>query len=272
MFKFLFPKKVELIAEEESSTLNVDTKGIENLFAYIENRSGISLEKTKVLIQNKITTFCRNKNISSFQKLLDSFTHDNDLWVEFVNLITINETYFFREKGQILEALKKHTKTTDTLSILCAPSSTGEEIYSVVILALEMGITNFKVIGIDISIEAITKAKNGLYTQRSVHKIPPNTLEKYFTAQDEKYKIKDTLKRHTQFTVCNLFEDELYKLGKFDFILSRNMFIYFKDEKKLEAYQRLSRLKKELSSTIYLGHADVSSKLSEYIKSISQEG
>ena len=217
-------------------------------------------------MQNNIISFCKNKNINSFEELLNKLQTKTTLWIEFINIITINETYFFREKNQIIKALIKHNKTTSPLNILCAPSSTGEEVYSIVILIIEMKITNFKVTGIDISTEAIKKAKIGIYNERSVHKISPNILNKYFHISNNKYKVKDLLKKYTNFIECNLFEDKIYHIGKFDLIFSRNMFIYFKDEIKIKAYKRISALKKDTYSNIYLGHADVSSKLQNYIR------
>ncbi len=267
MFSFLFANNKTSDIKKDDATIAVNIEALEALYKYIENRSGIALQKSKALIQNNIISFCKNKNISSLQMLLKRLQNNDALWREFVNLITINETYFFREKSQITEALNKNRVTKNRLDILCAPSSTGEEIYSVVILALESGITNFQVMGIDISTKVIQKAQYGVYNERSVHKIPKNLLNKYFNELDAKYILKDEIKTYTECIECNLFEDKIYQLGKFDIIFSRNMFIYFKDDKKIEAYKRLKTLKKDTYSSIFLGHADVSSKLSDYIRS-----
>lgn len=267
MFSFLFSNKKTSDIQKEDNAIAVNTDALEPLYKYIENRSGIALQKSKVLVQNNIISFCKNKNIISLQILLEKLQGNGALWREFINLITVNETYFFREKSQIREALKKHKIMKSRLDILCAPSSTGEEIYTVVILALESGITNFQVTGIDISSKAIEKAEYGVYNERSVHKIPQNLLNTYFNELDTNYKLKDEIKKYTELIECNLFEDKIYQLGRFDIIFSRNMFIYFKDDKKIEAYKRLEALKKDTNSSVCLGHADVSSKLSDYMRS-----
>lgn len=72
--------------------------------------------------------------------------------------------------------------------------------------------------------------------------------------------------QYIQFKECNLFESEISMLERYDIIFSRNMFIYFKDSTKIEAYKRLESLKKNTNSNIYLGHADISSQLENYIR------
>ncbi len=267
MFSFLFKKtEHDLNTKENHHNIAVNTDGIEALYDFIEKNAGISLQKSKVLVKNHIIALCERYNISSFLSLLEEVKNNKTLFTELVDAVTIHETYFFREKEQIVEALKQH-KNNSPLSILSAPSSSGEEAYSIAILALEMGIKNFHVSGIDISRAIIEKANSSLYSQRSVDFLSQELLEKYFIKTHDRYSVKESLKEYATFKQINLFEDDIYQLGKFDIIFSRNMFIYFQDEKKVEAYKRLESLKKDENSSIYLGHADISSKLSQYIRS-----
>lgn len=265
MFKFFKSKSQSQQEKIVSPIKDVNTQNIDILYKYIENKSGIYLDKSKAIIKQKIISFCKEKNLRSIDVLLRGLQVDNIFWQEFIQIITINETYFFRENQQIINALEKY-KSFSTLNILCAPSSTGEEVYSVVILALEMGIKNFKAVGIDIDKTVIKKAKECLYNERSLHRVNSTILNKYFISLANSYTVKKSVKKHTLFVESNLFENDILTLGKFDLIFSRNMFIYFKDDKKIEAYQRLELLKKNLSSKIYLGHADISSSLTEYIR------
>ncbi|MDF1876077.1 hypothetical protein JHD48_10050 [Sulfurimonas sp. SAG-AH-194-I05] len=266
MLRFLFKNKLETTSNQPvSKSIIVDTHEIEPLYAYIEQYSGIALQKSKVLVQNHIIILCERNNISSFGELLRKIKQDEILFKTLVDSVTIHETYFFREKGQLEEALTQH-KNSPALSILSAPCSSGEEAFSIAILALEMGITNFQVVGIDISGSIIQKAKNSSYTKRSIKFLPKALLEKYFTNSNDTYIVKKELYKYVTFLQCNLFDDKIYQIGMFDIIFSRNMFIYFNDEKKIQAYKRLESLKKNLDASIYLGHADISSKLSQYIR------
>ncbi len=266
MFNFYFNQKLKTLKNTtEVKNVIVNTQEIEVLYSYIEQYSGISLKKSKVLVQNHIVTLCERENISSFRELLTKIKDDKTLFKNLIDTITINETYFFREKEQIKEALKNYKKQ-EPFSILSIPCSLGEEAFSIAILALEMGIKKFKVVGIDISTNIIQKANISSYNQRSINFLPTALLHKYFINSNDTYIVKNELKKYVKFLQCNLFEEKINKIGKFDIIFSRNMFIYFKDDKKIEAYKRLENLKKDVHSSIYLGHADISSKLFDYIR------
>ncbi len=267
MFSFIFKRKKHILDTKENNyQIVVNTDGIEALYDFIEKNAGISLQKSKVLVKNHIIALCERYKISSFLTLLEEVKKDKELFTELVDAVTIHETYFFREKEQIIEVLEQY-RNNSSLSILSAPSSSGEEAYSIAILALKMGIKDFHVTGIDISGAIIERANSSLYSQRSVTLLNVEILEKYFIKIDDKYSIKESLKEYVTFKQMNLFDDNIYQLGKFDLIFSRNMFIYFQDEKKIEAYKRLESLKKDKNSSIHLGHADISSKLSQYIRS-----
>jgi len=90
-----------------------------------------------------------------------------------------------------------------------------------------------------------------------VKNLNPVLLEKYFEIENEKYKIKNTIKDLVEFRKVNIFEDELFSLGKFDYIFSRNMFIYFDKETKHKAKDRLESLLKTPQNPIFFGHADM---------------
>lgn len=247
--------------------LLVDTYGIEGLYDYIEERTGIALKKSKVMVQNNIVALCIKNKIPSFNDMLIEIENNEVLFRSLIDVVTVNETYFFREKGQIENAIKRYKNNKDSISILSVPCSSGEEAYSIAIIALESGITNFNIVGVDISTTVINKAKNASYGRRSVGLIPQEILKRYFIVDSHQFIVKKEVTKHVEFVESNVFEETFLHIGRFDLIFSRNMFIYFKDEKKVEAYKRLEKLKKDNSSSIFLGHADISSKLGDYIRS-----
>ena len=266
MFNFFLKSSLQTSIKQKISEITVDTCGVESLYDYIEQHSGISLQKSKVLVKNNIVALCKENNISSFGELLVKIKNNEILYQALIDSVTVHETYFFREKEQLERALKKY-RDKEPLCILSLPCSSGEEVYSIVIIALEMGIKDFKVIGVDISNTIIQKATKSFYTKRDIDFLPEVLLKKYFLKEKDGYRVKNELKSYVKFFKHNLFEDTICHIGKFDIIFSRNMFIYFNDEKKIKAYKRLEYLKKEINSSISLGHADASSRLSEYIRS-----
>jgi len=268
MFSFFRKKQQKLLDIKNTLTPEeICTNHIEPLYSFIETKTGILLDIQKELIRHKILTFCVQNNITSFNILLDELKKNKPFFENFIGTVTINETYFFREKKQIIKALLSHSQTSnEELRILSLPSSRGDEVYTIVLLAFAINLTNFHVVGVDIDKQVIQKAKQGVYNPRALHKIDKETLMKYFEVEGDVYHIKNSVKKFTSFYQYNLFDDELFQLGKFDIIFSRNLFIYFNDSKKIEAYKRLEKLKKNHHSQIYLGHADISSKLHDYIR------
>ena len=71
------------------------------------------------------------------------------------------------------------------------------------------------------------------------------------------YKLKDTIKSHVTFKLVNIFEQSFKGLGKFDYIFSRNMLIYFDKETKLKAKCILESMRKDNSQDIFFGHDDI---------------
>lgn len=113
-----------------------------------------------------------------------------DEFLSFIGLLTINETYFFREPAQ-LDVLAK--QLTDRLShrtdkpvfrLLSAGCSTGEEAYSLAIKLLEIpgvGETwDFQVVGVDVDVNAIDKARTGIFGEYSFRAFPEEKRLRYF--------------------------------------------------------------------------------------------
>ncbi|MDQ7044531.1 MAG: CheR family methyltransferase [Sulfurimonas sp.] len=173
--------------------------------------------------------------------------------------LTTNESYFYRELKQIMDLVELVKKSSADISILCAPSSTGEEPYSIAIALLEAGVhpSKFKILGIDINAQVIFKAKEAIYIQEHMRNLSPQIISKYFAMEHEKYTLSQSVKSLVSFEVINLFDESLKAIGKFDFVFSRNMLIYFDKETKLKAKKILDNLRKNEINDVFFGHADL---------------
>ncbi|MDQ7055899.1 MAG: CheR family methyltransferase [Persephonella sp.] len=143
---------------------------------------------------------------------------------------------------------------------MSAPCSTGEEVYSIAIYLLEEGNyikkRDFILVGIDIDSLAIEKAKEGLYSERSLHKVPQNLREKYFIKEGEFYRVRPFLRESVSFEVVNVLDKyRMKRLGMFDVIFSRNMLIYFEERERLEAIANFYSIMKP-GGYLFLGHAE----------------
>jgi chemotaxis protein methyltransferase CheR len=254
MFEFLKKDSVEI----EDKEIQEDFSDIESVAHYFKNETGVTFETQFSILQNKVSIFCKKRDINSFKRLLEIVKKDSLIKQELIDYLTTNETFFYREYSQIEELVKLVELAVGRVDILCAPCATGEEPYSIAIALLESNIpsSRFDIVAIDINDEALQKAKIGLYKERNVRNLSKEILQRYFFPQDNIYKIKDEIKSKVTFKKFNIFDKNLSTLGKFDFIFSRNMLIYFDQETKIKAKTILESLRKNDKHEIFFGHAD----------------
>ena len=249
---------------------------------YIYRKTGIYLELDKHFekLSKYIEARCKVIGADSFRKYFYTLRFDDKDGTEFqalVNGMTVNETYFYREKEQfevlvdrILPELHAIKPKGQTLRILSAPSSTGEEPYSMILHILEEGRIveerDIEIVGIDIDSTVIEKAKLGKYSDRSVHAIPAGALAKYFKKKPLGYDLIDDLIGAVDFKLANVFDrGDMRKLGKFDVIFSRNMLIYFDDASRKEVAMTFYDMLNP-GGYVLLGHAEYMSRITSVFK------
>ena len=256
---FSFFKKRERETVEKKVEPIEDFSSIEELIRFFKHKTGIDFFNKKEIVKNKLIVFCRKREIYSFSQLLESIQQNKILNQELVDYLTVNETYFFRETPQIEEMIQKAKQLGHKIEILCAPSSSGEEPYTIAIMMLEAGFepSDFHIVGIDISEKIISRAKEAKYGERSLHRAETHIKTKYFDKLDDRYVLRDTVKNRVSFRCVNIFDESLANLRKFDFIFSRNMMIYFDYETKIKAKNILQNLLKRPEDSIFFGHADM---------------
>lgn len=259
IFDFFKKSKKEEVVETKPT--NVEKFDDVTLVAeYFQKETGIvTYERQYSILKNKVTSFCRQNEISSFRDLLDELDHNLNLKQEFIDNLTTNETFFYREVKQIESLVELVKKSDFDVSILCAPSSTGEEPYSIAIALLEAGVSSkkFSIVGIDINADAIKKAKSAIYGERNIRNLSQSVLNKYFTQDGNKYILDAGVKSLVSFRIENIFDNSFKSLGKFDFVFSRNMLIYFDKATKLKAKEILESMRKTDEHEVFFGHADL---------------
>lgn len=257
MFRWLRSNKVSAPQEKKISNVEnfVDPKPVLTKFTAI---TGIHFNHKESITASKLIHFCRNHHITSFEELYSCLESDHDILEALINLLTVNETYFFRESRQIYFLTEKSVRTKEKIRILCAPGSTGEEPYSIAIALLEGGYPSdrIEIVSLDINSDVVVLAKEGCYNARSLHKTPLSLQEKYFTKEEDGFKISNNVKRLVTFHTLNVFDESLFDLGLFDTIFSRNMLIYFDEATVIRAVERLGSLARNKESLLFFGHAD----------------
>jgi len=244
---------------------------------FIYRKSGIFLEKDKHFekLKKYIDSRAAELEMDNFRKYFFKLRFDDKEGEEFqelMNAITVNETYFFREKDQfealvnsILPELHENMPKNRPLRILSSPCSTGEEPYSMILHIVEEGTVveerDIEVVGIDIDSTVIKKAIAAKYTERSVHAIPKDILAKWFKKKALGYELSEDLQGTVDFQVANIFDKtQMRKLGKFDVIFSRNMLIYFDDASRKEVAMTFYDMLNP-GGYVLLGHAEYMSRI-----------
>lgn len=228
--------------------------------------AGISLsDAKKVLLVGRLTKRLKHYNFDTFSqyyRLLSSGQHPEELQV-MVDLLTTNETYFFREPGHfafLKNEVIRARRPAGTFRVWSAACSTGEEVYTLaMLLADSLPQSPWEVVGSDISTQVLAKAAAAHYPLDRNEGIPPEFLTRYclkgVRSQSGTFLITPELKRRTHFRQVNLTLPVPADVGEFDVIFLRNVMIYFDmDTKRKVVANLLPRLKS--GGYLFIGHSE----------------
>lgn len=187
---------------------------------------------------------------------------------DIMDVLTTNETYFFREAFQlkaftdeILPELKtiKESRGERTLRIWSAGCSSGEEPYTIAMLLLDIGMFNgwrIEIIGTDICHRVLQQARKGVYSRSSFRTTDESYIQSYFQEQDGNYRVNDEVKGLVTISHLNLFDqNRLALLGKMDVIFCRNVIIYFDQVAKKKVVDSFYRSLCD-AGFLLLGHSE----------------
>jgi chemotaxis protein methyltransferase CheR len=260
--------------------LDLNYKEFVKVRDYLYRKTGIFIDdKKQNSFVKKLQPYLEQNGYMNFRSFFHTlrFGNNQSFIQDIINLITVNETYFYREEHQfealinnVLPLLHKIKPKNEIIRILCAPSSSGEEPYTIALSLLAQKTIleqrDIELVGIDIDSKIINKAKAGMYNKRSVQFIPPSLLRQYFTIEGTNYQISNMIRNAVNFKIANVMDKRrMRELGKFDIIFSRNMLIYFDDESRREVGVTFYDMLKP-DGYIFLGHADKMSRISSLFK------
>ncbi len=238
-------------------------KVIRNL---IYKNSGIYFSDNRLnFLESRLHKRLSALQIDSLEKYYDILINDTNRneWKELFDVITINESYFFRSAEQlgvlhkyIIPEIVQNKKGFDkTLRIWSAGCSTGEEPYSIAITINEYlksyyNHIQFQILATDINKTVLNKARQGLYNSYAVKNMPTQLLLKNFTISDMGYRLNDDIKQMVRFANINLFEEkDVMSVKGTDIIFCENVLIYFDIPSKKQV---ISMFYNVLSSNGYL--------------------
>lgn len=217
---------------------------------FIYDAAGITMANGKqALVSGRLAKRLAHYQLNSYGdylRLLESRAQPAELQVA-VDLLTTNETYFFREPKHfaLLRDLAQDARDKNrTLRVWSAASSSGEEPYSIaMVLADVMGIDGaWEVLGTDISTRVLQRARSGHYPIERAAQMPQAYLKRFCLkgqgSEAGTLLIERGLRQRVQFQHLNL-NAPLPRIGSFDVIFLRNVMIYFSLETKRQVVARL---------------------------------
>ena len=220
---------------------------IQAFIQLIVQRTGLKIrendrENFRTVLLERVKFTGLNSPEEYYHLLIKNTTQSYQEWNGLTAKITNTESFFFRDKGQF-RLLKNHIfpelisrkSKTKTIRVCSAGCSTGEEPYSIAMLLsdlipdiMEWDLT---VLGIDINIAAIEKARAGVYRPWSFRGIDKNIQRRFFEQVNQQYCVSDDIKKMVSFQSGNLLDsslsDPFSNIKDVDLILCRNVFIYF---------------------------------------------
>jgi len=225
---------------------------------------------SRYLLEKRLSARLRANNISNFRDYYRYLRYDGNRENELaavIDVLTVNETYFFREKNQllsfseeILPELRERNRFSRKLRIWSAGCSTGEEPYTIGMLVLDSNLFNgwdIEIIGSDINRRVLQAARRGIYRNNSFRCIDDYYVEKYFEPLgDGSFRITDRVKRLLNFGYLNLLDPvKMRFIGKTDVVFCRNALIYFDMQSRKKVVDGFYNVLAE-GGYLLLGHAE----------------
>ena len=242
----------------QASIAVINPKNYQFLLDHVYSHAGIVLEGDKhYLFECRLAPIVRQLGLESIDDLcvLIQSSRQPEVGHQVVEAMTTNETYFFRDPSHydairtvLLPRLIKERGDTKKLRFWSAASSTGQEAYSLAMLLLEEGLSdwNIQILGTDFSSQALERARSGKYQQIEVNRgLPAALLIKHFRRSGTVWQLSEQVRRMVSFETIDL-RKSMRALGPFDLVFCRNVMIYFDAETKMN-------ILKELHGTLFRG-------------------
>jgi chemotaxis protein methyltransferase CheR len=185
---------------------------------------------------------------------------------EAADILTTNETYFYREPYQlraftreVLPELAAANARERRLRMLSAGCSTGEEVYTLAALVTESGLFenwDVELVGSDISRRCVAQARSGAYGEHAFRTPEAAPLRRWFHLRAGKWVVDDALRTMVRFQRENLVSPSaLATVGRLDAVFCRNMMIYFDLAARRTLLRRLHEKMRE-GAWLMLGHSE----------------
>lgn len=255
----------------------ISTKEFSLFKAFIFDEAGISLAPAKQpLVSSRLSKRLRHHGLRSFGEYYQYIQISENATEKqiAINLLTTNETHFFREPKHfdfLRDKILPFRSRGGTFRVWSAASSSGEEPYTIaMVLAEHMPHESWEVIGSDISTAVLEKARIGSYPIQRAEEIPRQYLTKYCLKGTKEAEgtllITKELRQKVHFTSINLMQP-FPNLGEFDIIFLRNVMIYFEMETKRQIINKMLPMLRP-NGYLFISHSETLNGVSEDLQTV----
>lgn len=243
----------------------------------IKDKFGILLAEEKVhALHGKLGKILSKSSLRSLEELYTqvSYRNDDELIDDIIDAITVNETFWFRDRTPwlIMEEILLPTYITEIregkrsiVSIWSGACSYGQEPYSIAMCIdrylkshdiHDLDLSHFEILATDLSRTVLDRAQMGAYDNISIQRglDEVNRLE-YFKNDGKYWRINDEIRNAVKFHQLNLVK-EFFPRNKYDIIFFRNVLIYFSDEQKIEMMGKIKDTLKP-GGTLFIGSSEL---------------
>lgn len=248
-----------------ASLVSLNDADFKCIQTFIHRHAGINLSPAKkALVSGRLLKRLRHRGLNGFGeyfRLVESGTEPAETQLA-IDLLTTNETYFFREpthfeflRDRVLPQLP-HQHPCRVWSAAC---SSGEEPYSIAMLLSDrLGGRPWELLASDISARVLATARTGHYPMSRGEQIPSDFFSRYclkgIGRQEGSFLVERKLRARVKFFSANL-NQPLPQIGGFDVIFLRNVMIYFDAATKLQVVRRLTPHLNE-GGYFFIGHSE----------------
>ncbi len=220
--------------------VDLESPTLELVLNLVHKLTGISMGvNKKTLIQGRLRPRIRKLGLESYAKYLDYLNSNKEEIQVFINLVTTNETSFFRTQ-RVWDYFNKDflaswwaANPRKSLKIWSGASSSGEEVYTIGICCEEFKLKNpgftYQILGSDISTEVLVIADRAEYLGRSIEAFKTSNrilFDRYMQPSGDMFKVHYEVKAKIRFEIHNLFTLPKER-NHFDIVFLRNVLIYF---------------------------------------------
>jgi chemotaxis protein methyltransferase CheR len=253
---------------------------------WIHKHSGIYLEESKLdSLRISLVSRATRHDFTDYDEYYRLLVTSEEEFKELMNLVTINETSFFRFPAQfdafrdtvIPEIIDQKSKISRSFRVWSAGCSTGEEPYTIAMTLLDSVVEGAgyrcEVLGTDVSTSALDRAKAGVYRARALTNLSPDVLQRWFEPVDGGHRPVQRVRDIVSFSYHNLVTEPypLALLANWDVIFCRNVTIYFRTESTRRIvdnfYESLNP-----GGYLFIGHSETLSTISDRFEPVEIGG